>query len=111
MTDAAWVISRGPDRVGESPIWDERLRALWWVDIESRCVRRWMQSSGALQSWQLPGRVGCSALAEDGRMIAAMESRIVAARLHEDGRVALQPQARDLPEPRFSRFPTMAARD
>lgn len=90
MSDAFQLIARGPDRVGESPIWDDRLRALWWVDIESRSIRRWTQASGALQSWTLPERVGCMALAEDGRVIAAMESRIAAARLDEDGGVALE---------------------
>lgn len=84
------VIATGPDRVGESPVWDVRLQALWWVDIESRRVRRWSQSSGQLMAWSLPERVGCIALAEDGRVIAAMETRISAARLGEDGSVALE---------------------
>lgn len=84
------VIAIGPDRVGESPVWDARLQALWWVDIEAHRVRRWTQATGELRDWTLPERIGCLALAEDGRVIAAMESRIVAARLGEDGSVALQ---------------------
>lgn len=84
------VIARGPDRVGESPVWDERLQALWWVDIESRCVRRWLSATRAVASWVLPERIGCIALADDGRLIAAMESRIVAARLDEAGSAALE---------------------
>ena len=86
------VIAVGPDRVGESPVWDVRLQALWWVDIESRRVRRWSQSCGQLMAWSLPERVGCIALAEDGRVIAAMETRISAARLGEDGSVAVWPR-------------------
>lgn len=84
------IIAAGPDRVGESPVWDARLQALWWVDIESRLVRRWTQATGALQAWRLPERIGCIALADDGRVIAAMESRIAAARLGEDGSVVLE---------------------
>lgn len=84
------IIATGPDRVGESPVWDVRLQALWWVDIESQRVRRWVQTTGVLQAWTLPERVGCIALADDGRLIAAMESRIAAAQLGDDGSVALQ---------------------
>lgn len=84
------IIATGPDRVGESPVWDVRLQALWWVDIESQRVRRWVQATGVLQAWTLPERVGCIALADDGRLIAAMESRIAAAQLGDDGSVALQ---------------------
>ena len=73
------VIAEGPDRVGESPVWDGQ--ALWWVDIESCRVRCWHAASGHLQAWSLPERVACLALAEDGRVILAMESRIVATRL------------------------------
>ncbi len=88
--DAARVVARGPDRVGESPVWDTRLQALWWVDIESRRVRRWTQAGEALHAWTLPERVGCIALAEDGRVLAAMESRIALARLGDDGSVVLE---------------------
>lgn len=84
------LIARGPDRVGESPVWDGRQQALWWVDIEARRIRCWVQASGQLRDWTLPERVGCIALAEDGRVIAAMESRICAATLGEDGRVTLE---------------------
>jgi len=84
------VIARGPDRVGESPLWDDRLQALWWVDIESRCIRRWLSASGAVTSWVLPERIGCIALADDGRVIAALESRIVAVRLDDAGATDLE---------------------
>jgi sugar lactone lactonase YvrE len=84
------VIAAGPDRVGESPVWDARLQALWWVDIESCRVRRWTQATGRLQAWTLPERTACIALTEDGRVIVALESRIVAARLGEDASVFLQ---------------------
>ena len=87
---AARVLSRGPDRVGESPVWDARGGALWWVDIESRRLRRWTHADGSLQAWTLPERIGCIALAEDGRVIAALESRIVAATPGPEGRLELE---------------------
>ena len=88
------LIARGPDRVGESPVWDARQGALWWVDIESRRVRRWSLATGACMHWDLPERVGCIALTVDGGVVCAMEGRIAVARLSEDGSVQLQDLAR-----------------
>lgn len=76
------------DRVGESPLWDERAQAWLWVDIESRCIRR-AASGDSVQSWALPERVGCIALMPDGRVMAAMETGIAAVTLLGDGAVAL----------------------
>lgn len=84
------VIARGPDRVGESPVWDQRLQALWWVDIESRLLRRWTCKTELVREWVLPERVGCIALAENGQVIAALENRIVAARPMDSGAIELE---------------------
>jgi sugar lactone lactonase YvrE len=84
------VIARGPDRVGESPVWDRQLQVLWWVDIESRLLRSWTAATDTLRAWALPERVGCIALASDARVIAALESRIVAVRPMPDGTADIQ---------------------
>jgi sugar lactone lactonase YvrE len=77
------------DQVGESPLWDPAARALWWVDIEARAIRRLRTADGALQSWTLPERVACLALHADGGLVAALETCIVHATLHADGRAEL----------------------
>jgi len=87
------VLSSERDRVGESPVWSLAQQALYWVDIEGRQVRRCRPGSST-QSWVLPERVGCIALAEDGRVIAAMESGIAAVTLQEAGAVELEWLAR-----------------
>jgi sugar lactone lactonase YvrE len=85
------VISPVRDRVGESPVWSVREQALYWVDIESQAIRRWSPANGSAKAqvatWLLPERVGCIALTHDGRVIAAMESRIVAATLGQGGAI------------------------
>jgi len=75
------------DRVGESPLWDAAAGALWWVDIEACAIRR--LRAGALQSWTLPERVACLALHADGGLVAGLETRIVRATPHDDGRVEI----------------------
>jgi sugar lactone lactonase YvrE len=75
------------DRVGESPVWDVRGQRLWWVDIESACIRcTVLGQAEAVQSWQMPERVGCIALtAVQGQLIAAMETGIARVTLQEGG--------------------------
>lgn len=77
------------DRVGESPVWDVRAQRLWWVDIEGACIRcTVLDQAEAVQSWQMPERVGCIALtAVQGQLIAAMETGIARVTLEEGGHV------------------------
>jgi sugar lactone lactonase YvrE len=87
------VIGNERDRVGESPVWSVAQQALYWVDIEGRHIRRCRPGAGA-ESWTLPERVGCIALSEDGRVIAALESGIAAVTLGESGSVRIDWLAR-----------------
>jgi sugar lactone lactonase YvrE len=82
------VVSCTRDRVGESPVWDVASQCLYWVDIEGRHIRRLEWASSVQQSWDLPERVGCIALAGGG-LLAAMESGIFAVNLREPPAVAL----------------------
>lgn len=93
------------DRVGESPLWDPGQRALWWVDIEARAIRRLALDDTALQSWVLPERVGCLALHADGGLVAALETRIVHCALRPDGAtefVTLAPARHEREDMRFN---------
>lgn len=44
--------------LGEGPIWVERDRALWFVDIKAPCVYRLDPPSGRLDRWASPAQVG-----------------------------------------------------
>jgi sugar lactone lactonase YvrE len=78
----ARVVSTTRDTVGESPVWDAQAQALYWVDIEGRHVHRLDWTSGRQHTWDTPERVGCIALADDGIVVAAMETGVFALRLH-----------------------------
>ena len=80
---------RHRDRVGESPRWDPVRQSLWWVDIESRAIRRLETAGGQLRSWTLPERVAALALHEGGGLVAALETAIVHATPTGDGACAL----------------------
>jgi len=62
------------DRLGECPIWDERMGALWWVDIHGPSLKRWDGSQ--LKTLPMPEAPGSIALREAGGMIVALASGI-----------------------------------
>ncbi len=64
------------DILGESPVWDGRARCLYWVDIRLPAIRRLVPSTGALDTWPMPGLVGSIALADDGRLLVALPRSI-----------------------------------
>lgn len=65
------------DILGESPIWDERARALYWVDIRRPAIRRLDFADGDVRTWPMPELVGSIALAEDGRLVVALGAQVV----------------------------------
>jgi L-arabinonolactonase len=61
------------DLLGESPVWDPREGALFWVDTRNRRVRRWAAgTSTELHEWPTPQDVGSIALAQPGRLLLAL---------------------------------------
>ncbi|MEI9400822.1 SMP-30/gluconolactonase/LRE family protein [Mesorhizobium sp. Cs1330R2N1] len=73
MTSVTEVF-RSRDKLGEVPVWDVAEQALYWVDIESKRLRRWDYVSGAVREWYFPERIGSFALREKGGLVCAFES-------------------------------------
>ncbi|WP_191487257.1 SMP-30/gluconolactonase/LRE family protein [Pseudomonas sp. FEN] len=59
---------------GESPVWNCREQALYWVDIPAGRLYRWDPASRRSQSWAAPEMLACIAARADGGWIAGMES-------------------------------------
>ena len=64
------------NRLGEVPVWDVAEQALYWVDIEGRLLQRLEPASGRLDRWEMPERIACFALREQGGLIVAFASGI-----------------------------------
>jgi sugar lactone lactonase YvrE len=60
--------------LGEGPVWVERDRALWFVDIKKHQVHRFDPFSGDRTSWEAPEQVGFVFPAERGGFIAGLQS-------------------------------------
>lgn len=58
--------------LGECVLWCERRGALFWTDITS--ARLWMHApgSGVTRHWNLPERLGCFSLCDDGRLLLGL---------------------------------------
>lgn len=65
------LIGPGRDLLGESPLWDGREQALYWVDTRRRRVQR--RAGDEVQAWDTPQDVGSIALAAPGRLLLALE--------------------------------------
>ncbi len=64
------------DLLGESPVWDARGQALFWVDTRSRRVHHARRDASGnlhdLRHWDTPQEVGSIALAGPGRLLLAL---------------------------------------
>ena len=60
--------------LGEGPVWVERDRALWFVDIKKHQVHRYDPVSSDRKSWNAPEQVGFILPAEGGGFVAGLQS-------------------------------------
>jgi sugar lactone lactonase YvrE len=68
-------VVRGGDRLGETPLWCERERKLWWLDIERPRLQSLEPSSGAHKVVAFDHTVflGSLALGDDGSQLLALD--------------------------------------
>lgn len=64
------------DVLGESPLWDDRAQALYWVDIRRPALRRLIPQRAEVRTWPLPDLVGAIALVDDGRLLLALGDEV-----------------------------------
>lgn len=61
--------------LGEGIQWDVETKAAWWTDIQERTILRYVPSTGALDTFAMPERVGSFGLIEGSdNIVAAFES-------------------------------------
>jgi sugar lactone lactonase YvrE len=60
--------------LGEGPVWVERDRALWFVDIKKQQVHRYDPADGSRKTWNSPEQVGFLLPAEGGGFVAGLQS-------------------------------------
>ena len=59
------------NQIGESPVWSDAERALYWVDVEGKSIQRWREHDHSLQSWDVGEAIGCIGLRAEGGLVGA----------------------------------------
>ena len=68
------VLVESRNKIGESPVWSPREKALYWVDVEGRSIHRWREDDGSIRNWDVGEPVGCIGLRERGGLVGARKS-------------------------------------
>jgi sugar lactone lactonase YvrE len=71
-SSAADVVFDAKAMLGECPVWDERAKAIYFVDIEAPALFRLEPESGIVQRWEMPSKIGCLALDAGGGAVVAL---------------------------------------
>jgi sugar lactone lactonase YvrE len=69
------AVTRTPDILGESPFWHPLERALYWVDIPGRQVKR-LTADDVAETWEMPSEPGCIAPIAGGGLVIALRDGI-----------------------------------
>ena len=68
---SAWSLGA---ELGEGPVWVERDRALWFVDIKGPRIYRYDPATGTRHSWEAPEPIGFLLPAAGGGFVAGLQS-------------------------------------
>lgn len=63
--------------LGEGPIWSGTEAAVYWIDILGRRLHRAGADGDGADSWDLPSKPGCVALAADGLLLLGLTDGLV----------------------------------
>ncbi len=87
----AELILDARNATGESPVWNAREQALYWVDIPGRSLNRWSPMGKSTQSWVGQQMLACIASFGDGSWIAGMEDGLFRIRPENNGTLSSTP--------------------
>jgi sugar lactone lactonase YvrE len=73
MTIAFTLLADTRSGIGEGPVWDDRRKVLFFVDIIAPAVHAVRLDGSDLRNWKMPSRTGSIGLGESGRLVVALE--------------------------------------
>ncbi len=79
--------------LGEGPVWDDRRRCLWFVDIDRQCVHAFDPATVGFATWEVGEAVGAVALCENGDLVLAVRSGFRRMHLDTNNVAAFEPMA------------------
>jgi len=94
-------VVRAGNLLGEGPVWDARVGALWWVDIKRATLQQYSPDS-SVREWPLPEAPGSAALRRQGGLVLALASGVSSFDPETGGLEALADPEPDRPGNRFN---------
>jgi sugar lactone lactonase YvrE len=85
----------------ESPVWDNVRQRVYFADLKAGAIHRCDLRGEDRQQWTFDGRIGSFGLARSGRLVVALERRVV---LFDPETQAIVPLTAELDEPAGNRF-------
>jgi sugar lactone lactonase YvrE len=70
------VVLRAGAGVGESPVWCDRRKVLWWVDIAAGMLHAFSPASRTNESWNMGQPIGCVALTTGDELLVGLRDGI-----------------------------------
>ncbi len=96
------VFIESRNKIGESPVWDPREAALYWVDVEGCAIHRWRDDDAKLRAWEVGEPVGCIGLRERGGLVGARQSGFFFLDVDTGAITKIADPEADQPENRFN---------
>jgi sugar lactone lactonase YvrE len=75
-TVTATRVSQAPDLLGESPVWDQELGRLYWVDSVARKIRYFHPADETYGEIEVPQIIGSVGLGRPGHLVAGLKDGI-----------------------------------
>ncbi len=101
MIDIQCVV-KSQDGLGESPIWVEEEKSLYWSDHLGPTMKRLKVGTNELKVWNMPEQVGSFGFRRRGGLIAGTNSGFCAIDLENEGYEKIVDPEPDLPHNRFN---------
>ena len=67
--DSYSIISNNRSILGESPVWDEKLQRIYWVDIEGKCLHAWSYIDNKKLIWNFDHRLCAISLTNQNNIL------------------------------------------
>ncbi len=71
------IVWRGPNQLGEGPMWHAKEQALYWIDIAAHKIHRLDWQTKQHQAWTTPAVIGALVINESGGMLAAIGNEVM----------------------------------
>ncbi len=103
MSQSNWeVVTNYHCLLGECPVWDNRQKRIFWIDILNGEIQYFYPDSNEHKTFNIGQTIGAIALKRSGGMIAALKSGFAAIDLHKGTLQIVSEVESHLPDNRFN---------